>query len=60
MTLFYSDRCQYSRRFLEKLNQCHTIKESIQMVNIDNQSVDLPAFVRSVPSMIIENNLISG
>tara|TARA_B100001094_G_scaffold327518_1_gene385921 strand:+ start:1099 stop:1557 length:459 start_codon:yes stop_codon:yes gene_type:complete len=60
MTLFYSNRCKFSQQFINELKSHDDINSSIQLVNIDNPNIDLPPFIRSVPSMIIENNLISG
>ena len=60
MTLFYSNRCKYSQRFLDELKSNEQVQSSIDLVNIDNPNIELPPFIRSVPSMIIENNLISG
>ena len=50
--LFVSNQCQHSKNLLSKLQNTSILKE-INIVNIDDNRVQLPAFVQCVPTLYI-------
>ena len=50
--LFVSNHCQHSKRLLQQLQNTVIIND-IQIVNIDDKRVQLPAFVQCVPTLYI-------
>ena len=60
-TLFFSNYCQHCKELLIKINNFN-LKESLNFTCVDQNRQNLPAFVKSVPSLIIptENKMLSG
>jgi len=52
--LFYSPKCEYSNKIVQMINQTGIIDQFI-MVNINNQSYQLPKFVDRVPMIFIKS-----
>ena len=59
--LFFSNYCQHCKEVLEKINN-YNLKEQINLNCVDNNRKNLPAFLKSVPTMVIplENKLVVG
>tara|TARA_B100001248_G_scaffold253914_1_gene231692 strand:- start:1749 stop:2261 length:513 start_codon:yes stop_codon:yes gene_type:complete len=47
--LFYSNRCQHSKRALDIINKNNI---NIKLVSIDDKSIKLPSFLKVVPTII--------
>ena len=50
--LFISNRCQHSKRLMMRL-QKSPLMNSFQIINVDDQRVQLPAFITCVPTLYI-------
>ena len=59
--LFYSNYCQHCKEILMKINNFN-LKEKISLTCVDTNRKNLPAFVKSVPTMVVpsENKMITG
>ena len=60
-TLFYSNYCQHCKELLIKINNFN-LKEKVNFNCVDQNRKNLPAFVKSVPTIIVpsENKMFSG
>lgn len=56
--LFISGRCEHCKKILLGIHQYPFLKPLFQVVNVDVQSY--PNYVKSVPSILINNQVISG
>jgi hypothetical protein len=56
--LFISGRCEHCKKILLGIQQHSFLKPLFQVVNVDVQSY--PNYVKSVPSILINNQVISG
>ena len=56
--LFISGRCEYCKKILLGIQQHPFLKPLFKVVNVDVQSY--PNYVKSVPSILINNQVISG
>ena len=56
--LFISGRCEHCKKILLGIQQHPFLKPLFQVVNVDVQSY--PNYVKSVPSILINNQVISG
>ena len=54
--LFYSNKCLHSKEFLTLLLKDTKLNQNTTKVNIDNGNIKLPPYVKSVPSMIVNEN----
>jgi len=52
--LFVSNNCQHSKRLLLQIQKTNLIN-TIQVINIDDPKVQLPAFVQCVPTLYVAN-----
>jgi len=50
--LFVSNHCQHSKRLLMRLQKT-TLAQQFQIINIDDQRIQLPQFVKCVPTLYI-------
>ena len=60
-TLFYSNYCQHCKEILIKANNFN-LKEKLNFNCVDQNRKNIPAFVKSVPTIIVpsENKMLSG
>ena len=56
--LFVSGRCEHSKKILLGIQQHSFLKSLFKVVNIDTQPY--PNYVKSVPSILINNQVITG
>ena len=56
--LFVSGRCEHSKKILIGIQQHSFLKSLFKVVNIDTQPY--PNYVKSVPSILINNQVITG
>ena len=56
--LFISGRCEYCKKILLGIQQHPFLKPLFKVVNVDVQPY--PNYVKSVPSILIYNQVISG
>ncbi len=54
--IFYSNQCRYSKEFLTELYKNVDMYRKFVKVNIDTYNGKLPAYVKSVPTIIIPEN----
>jgi hypothetical protein len=54
--LFYSNRCLHSKELLNLLYKDVELNQKFTKINIDNPSIKIPPYVKSVPSAIISND----
>jgi hypothetical protein len=54
--LFHSSKCLHSKEFLQLLYKDPQLNQKVTKVNVDNQNIKLPAYVKSVPTLIITEN----
>jgi len=54
--LFYSNRCLHSKELLNLLYKDVELNQKFTKINIDNPSIKIPPYIKSVPSAIIPNN----
>lgn len=59
--LFYSNYCEHCKELLIKINN-FKLKEDIQLNCVDTNRKNLPAFIKSVPTLVVpsENKVIVG
>jgi len=56
LVLFYSNKCIHSKEFLILLHKDTELNNQTTKVNVDNSNIKLPPYVKSVPSLIINEN----
>jgi len=56
--LFVSGRCEHSKKILVGISQYEFLKTLFKVINIDSQPY--PNYVKTVPSLLINGNVISG
>ena len=56
LVLFYSNKCEHSKEFLSMLHKDTSLNEQTTKVNVDNSNVKIPPYVKSVPSLIVNEN----
>lgn len=56
LVLFYSNKCIHSKEFLNMLYKDTNLNNMTTKVNVDNPNIKLPPYVKSVPSLIINEN----
>ena len=54
--LFHSHKCLHSKELLQLLYKDPQLNQKVTKVNVDNQNIKLPAYVKSVPTLIITEN----
>lgn len=54
--LFYSNKCLHSKELLNLLLKDVELNKKFTKVNIDNQNIKIPPYIKSVPSAIINVN----
>ena len=54
--LFYSNKCLHSKELLNLLYKDPQLNQKFTKINIDNNNVKIPPYVKSVPSAIITTN----
>ena len=50
--LFYSNYCEHCKELLIKINN-FKLKEDIQLNCVDTNRKNLPAFIKSVPTLVV-------
>lgn len=58
-TLFYSNRCRYSMEYINKIKQVG-LSNNINFVSIEENRGNLPPSVKRVPTIIMNNSVLSG
>ena len=56
LVLFYSNKCMHSKEFLNLLYKDNNLNNQTTKVNVDNPNIKLPPYIKSVPSLIINEN----
>lgn len=56
LVLFYSNKCIHSKEFLNMLHKDNNLNNQTTKVNVDNPNIKLPPYIKSVPSLIINEN----
>ena len=56
LVLFYSNKCIHSKEFLNMLYKDNNLNNQTTKVNVDNPNIKLPPYIKSVPSLIINEN----
>jgi hypothetical protein len=56
LVLFYSNKCIHSKEFLNLLYKDAELNNQTTKVNVDNPNIKLPPYIKSVPSLIINEN----
>jgi hypothetical protein len=56
LVLFYSNKCVHSKEFLSLLHKDTNLNNQTTKVNVDNPNIKLPPYVKSVPSLIVNEN----
>ena len=56
LVLFYSNKCIHSKEFLTLLVKDTNLNNLTTKVNVDNPNIKLPPYIKSVPSLIINEN----
>ena len=56
LVLFYSNKCIHSKEFLTLLHKDTNLNNLTTKVNVDNPNIKLPPYIKSVPSLIINEN----
>ena len=51
--LFYSKNCSYCTDLLNKLYKNNDVLKQIVLINVNNDQLQIPSFVKSVPSLIL-------
>jgi len=54
--LFFSKNCSFCTELLNKLYKNNEILKQIVLININNKQLKIPSFVKSVPSLIVNEN----
>ena len=54
--LFHSNKCLHSKEFLQLLYKDVELNQKVTKVNIDNQNIKVPPYVKAVPTLIITEN----
>jgi hypothetical protein len=54
--LFYSNKCLHSKELLNLLYKDVELNKKFTKINIDNNNVKIPPYVKSVPTAIISSN----
>ena len=54
--LFYSNKCLHSKELLNLLYKDVELNQKFTKINIDNQNIKIPPYVKSVPTAIININ----
>lgn len=54
--LFYSKNCIYSTDFINKLFKNQDLYKKFILINVNNKSIKIPNFVKSVPTILITEN----
>ena len=54
--LFFSKNCSYCIDLLNKLYKNNEIYNELKLININNPQLNIPKFIKSVPSLIISDN----
>ena len=54
--LFFSKNCSYCTELLNKLYKNDDVLKQIVLININNKELKIPVFVKSVPSLIVNEN----
>ncbi len=58
--LFYSEKCGHSENILKKIANFEPLRSIIRPVSIDPKNIKLPPNLKSVPSFLVDNKIISG
>ena len=58
-TLFYSNRCRYSMEYINKIKKVG-LYSNINLVSIEENRNNLPPSVKRVPTVIMNDNVLSG
>jgi len=58
--LFYSKRCQYSKKFIEMASKVPEIANKIAQVEVEANGDRLPAWLKSVPTLQMNEEILSG
>ena len=56
LVLFYSNKCIHSKEFLTLLHKDNNLNNQTTKVNVDNPNIKLPPYIKSVPSLIVNEN----
>lgn len=56
LVLFYSNKCVHSKEFLTLLHKDTNLNNQTTKVNVDNPNIKLPPYIKSVPSLIVNEN----
>lgn len=51
--LFFSNKCLHSKELLNLLSKSVDINQKFKKINIDNQNIKIPPYIKSVPSAIV-------
>jgi len=54
--LFYSNKCLHSKELLNLLYKDVQLNQKFTKINIDNQNIKIPPYVKSVPTAIVTVN----
>lgn len=54
--LFFSKNCSYCIDLLNKLYKNNDLYNEMKLININNEQLNIPKFIKSVPSLIISEN----
>ena len=54
--LFHSSKCLHSKEFLQLLYKDNELNQKVTKINVDNQNIKLPGYVKAVPTLIINEN----
>lgn len=56
LVLFYSNKCLHSKEFITLLHKDTNLNNQTTKVNVDNPNIKIPPYIKSVPSLIINEN----
>ena len=56
LVLFYSNKCIHSKEFLTLLHKDNNLNNQTTKVNVYNPNIKLPPYIKSVPSLIVNEN----
>lgn len=56
IVLFYSNKCLHCKEFLNMLYKDSELNQKTTKVCVDNSNVKIPPYIKSVPSLIINEN----
>lgn len=57
--LFYSQNCQFSKKFIGLLNQFPDLNKTFKKLNIETLD-KIPKQLKMVPGIVVENNMLQG